>query len=331
MKFKIGQQVKVNLRNIEDEHFCIWSDMVRMDGTTVTITNARETKHGDRYEVEGSVRSWTEECFEEADKNFFDWEGFKSGKFAVCCDTEEKAREFLKECDSHGIKWSWSGKKASEYCAGATGYCCYHSEGKLEHCPKSFYADRGLPVIDYTSSKSIVKEVKRQAESGEYVKVINADRVPTTNNKPDYRNGDVIKIIKGGLQAQYAVGEGDNGRHRVLNKNEYVVLKGYTPEDKPLCEPTVKEVKRPAKVGEWIKVTTARGHGVKVGTIEKVTSLHGSGVYINNDVWGSGNLLFEDNYVVLENYQPEDKPKTPLSEYTDEEFITELKRRLEGK
>ena len=35
----------------------------------------------------------------------FNWEGFKNGKIAVHCDTEEKAKDFVKECYKYGIKW----------------------------------------------------------------------------------------------------------------------------------------------------------------------------------------------------------------------------------
>ena len=35
----------------------------------------------------------------------FNWEDFKNGKIAVHCDTEEKAKDFVKECYKYGIKW----------------------------------------------------------------------------------------------------------------------------------------------------------------------------------------------------------------------------------
>ena len=35
----------------------------------------------------------------------FNWEDFKNGKIAVHCDTEEKAKDFLKECEKQEIKW----------------------------------------------------------------------------------------------------------------------------------------------------------------------------------------------------------------------------------
>ena len=38
----------------------------------------------------------------------FNWEDFKSGKIGVHCDTEDKAKDFVKECYEHGIKWEFS-------------------------------------------------------------------------------------------------------------------------------------------------------------------------------------------------------------------------------
>lgn len=35
----------------------------------------------------------------------FNWEAFKRGDIAVHCNTEEKAKDFLKECDREGITW----------------------------------------------------------------------------------------------------------------------------------------------------------------------------------------------------------------------------------
>ncbi len=51
----------------------------------------------------------------------FNWDEFKNGKVAVNCDTEEKSREFIKECHERGMKWfflnindtNWSNFKES--------------------------------------------------------------------------------------------------------------------------------------------------------------------------------------------------------------------------
>ncbi|MBN3354028.1 hypothetical protein [Clostridium botulinum] len=36
----------------------------------------------------------------------FNWNEFKKGKIAVCCDTREKAINFLSECNLNNIKWA---------------------------------------------------------------------------------------------------------------------------------------------------------------------------------------------------------------------------------
>lgn len=65
-KFTIGQQVKVNTNNfVDNEHFNLYADAVRMDGTITVITAVRETKYGPRYEIAGSDRAWHEDCLED--------------------------------------------------------------------------------------------------------------------------------------------------------------------------------------------------------------------------------------------------------------------------
>lgn len=138
-------------------------------------------------------------------------------------------------------------------------------------------------------------------------------------------DNEVIAMLKTGKQttktAKAQCNPSDEFKFEIVAKLAFQRLIG---ED----ENTVREVKRPAKIGEWIKVVTASGHSVEVGTIGQATSTWGRGVYINSDVKGSGRLLFERNYVVLENYHPEDKPKT-LADYTIKELVTELSRRYE--
>ena len=67
-----------------------------------------------------------------------------------------------------------------------------------------------------------VREVKRKAKAGEYVKIINAK--DTYNN---YRNGDILKIIDADFYIRY-------GRYlgQFLFDTEYVVLENYKPKEK---------------------------------------------------------------------------------------------------
>lgn len=140
MLFEKFQKVKIreDLINVVDEHFGIWSDMLEMQGKEVEIASTKETKYGDRYTIKGSVRSWSEDCFEKVD------------------------------------------------------------DGK-------------------------VREVKRLAKVGEWIKVVEASR-----KYGNYKNGDVIKVKK--LYKETLVVESyfNNSVCRLV-PSEYVVLENCQP------------------------------------------------------------------------------------------------------
>lgn len=96
------------------------------------------------------------------------------------------------------------------------------------------------------------------------------------------------------------------------------------------CQPstTVREVKRPAKVGEWIKVVNADTwfNEYKNGDMFKVDDLYSSR---EEGIISKPHHIVPREYVVLENYQPE-ATKT-LADFTDKELITELAKRWEDK
>ncbi len=259
-KYEAGDKVKVreDLRvfdNINGQ--AITQSMMNLAGKTVTIKSSNKATSRDClvYKIKEDNWYWIADCFEgkvientepKTEVTPFDWSAFKSGKIAVHCDTEEKAMEFLKECDEQGIKWC-------------------------------------------TGTRTVEQESTRW-------RIFKQD----TSYGCDSHGG----IMYGTFDERVKI--------------------NYTPS-----KPTVKEVKRPAKVGEWIKVIDRSGHYVDAGTIGKVTSLYGDGVYINGDVYGSGRLLLSINYVVLENYQPEDKPvdsKSEPEQPTSSSGMREVKR-----
>ena len=67
-----------------------------------------------------------------------------------------------------------------------------------------------------------VREVRRRAKVGEYVKIINAK--DACNN---YRNGDILKIIDADFYVRYGCYLGE-----FLYDTEYVVLENYKPKEK---------------------------------------------------------------------------------------------------
>ncbi len=71
----------------------------------------------------------------------------------------------------------------------------------------------------------------------------------------------------------------------------------------PLVEdkPAYKEVKRPAKVGEFVKATHECGGPINIGFIMQVARVFDSGSVAGHDGW----YMDQPNYVVLEGYAPE--------------------------
>ena len=156
--------------------------------------------------------------------------------------------------------------------------------------------------------ENTVKEVKRLAKAGEWIKIVN----PLYNGyvtPSDYVKNDIFRVSE---RLSYETVTAGSLNRKPINDREYVVLEGYVPEDKP----EVKEVKRPAKVGEWIKVVDYEGKDGFNGVIGKVEKVNGDYITIHHDkiVWrkdsdrdgettgfGTSN---HSKYVVLENYQP---------------------------
>lgn len=122
-----------------------------------------------------------------------------------------------------------------------------------------------------------VREVKRKAKVGEYVKVVNAK--PAI---PSYKNGDIFKVTyvtTSGCICKSS--DGDTG----LWHEEYVVLENYKPEKEP-------DKKDEICVGDTVKVTDT---GKQYRAYGKWSGLNG---YKQNFVMGS-DLNKEDKYRVL--------------------------------
>jgi hypothetical protein len=79
-----------------------------------------------------------------------------------------------------------------------------------------------------------VKEVKRKANVGEWVKIVNASYIPKTDGVQDYKNGSILQIIEsdnfdGQNNVRYGIGISNDGSEKILFQDEYVVLENYNP------------------------------------------------------------------------------------------------------
>lgn len=115
-----------------------------------------------------------------------------------------------------------------------------------------------------------IKEVKRKAKTGEYVKIVNADNIPQTKGVDDYKNGDILQIIDDlGFNVTYSNKTSSNNLCKELRDYEYVVLEGY------------REVSL-FKIGDMVKIV---GTGKCFDTYEE---------------WfeETGNLEYKSHYVI---------------------------------
>ncbi|WP_346935349.1 hypothetical protein [Clostridium sp.] len=82
----------------------------------------------------------------------FNWDKFKNEKVAVWCDTEEKAREFVKECYERGVKWRTSYKYTTHWYGENTCYIYnFNKDDKLTCCDKPFFESSDIKIIKWES------------------------------------------------------------------------------------------------------------------------------------------------------------------------------------
>jgi hypothetical protein len=247
----------------------------------------------------------------------FDWEAFKSGKFAVHCDTEEKARAFLKECDEQGIRWQGGDKASSKtHYASCGENTCYSNYGmakdRIGYSRKGYFIDESIKVIDYAPSMSSVREVKRPAKVGEWIKIVNEYGC----HRPSVNNGAVL-YVDHLTQGKAATSVGNN-----FVPDEYVVLENYKPEEpKPF---------KKAKVGDKIKIVkiaTTHGPAVEIGALQVVRDIYSSAVSTDQNYYEDKH----EEYIIIEEAPQKPEPIKPhLEVATMDELLAEIKHRTEG-
>lgn len=102
-----------------------------------------------------------------------------------------------------------------------------------------------------------VKEVKRRAKVGEYIKI-----VATNNDRSnDYHNGDILKVVK--TRGEWTYYKDECGKFAY--PREYVVLENYCPTEEPLYNGKVVCIDN---VGNKGKYTVGKVYTFKDGIME---------------------------------------------------------------
>ena len=198
-KFKVGDKVRVRKNLIPgEEYMCISVvyGMKRMCGKIATIK--RVSPGYDYIVLEESDYIWSPGMLEpvKEDKLIFNGNAtilFKDGKkYVTMCDAS----------DTYDRE-----KGLLTVLAKANGY---NYEAIQEMLKNATIKGKDMEV----------REVRRRAKVGEYVKIINA-------KDTSYRNGDILKIIDADFYVRY-------GRYlgQFLYDTEYVVLENYKSKEK---------------------------------------------------------------------------------------------------
>lgn len=211
---------------------------------------------------------------------------FFAGKVDIRCKNNKQALSLLEECDKRGVVWH-SGKKATSrlpimpvlemdfFCNGGLTQSCGHDErnvvdfDQIDFCPcKTSY--QILIDCDGTTTTATMTINDRE------IKTAIARRNPA--DKFDWRKGSALAF------------------ERLWNSPKKL---GEKPE--------VREVKRCAKQGEYIKFSSVHGdcERYKNGDILKVESvIEVCGEDGFTQIACCGVIATPDEYVVLEGYRP---------------------------
>lgn len=157
----------------------------------------------------------------------FNWEEFKKGNIAVHCDTEEKAKDFLKKCDKEGIRWN-----TGEYTHEFTEWNKHKKETSYSYFTKGIVMTRldldkeqGLKIIKWEvedMKELTFKEVIANIKEGQVWECTRENaRLKTINIK----KGSINFIYKDGLAMEvFGVKETDTF---VLQRKEYTFQEAF--------------------------------------------------------------------------------------------------------
>lgn len=199
-KFKVGDKVRVKKNLIPGEKYMCISVIYGMKRLCGKIATIKRVSPGYDYIVlEESDYIWSPGMLEPViDKLIFNGNAtilFKDGK------------KYVTKCD---ISDTYDREKGLlTVLAKANGY---NYEAIQEMLKNATIKGKDMQV----------REVKRRAKVGEYVKIINAKEACD-----DYRNGDILKIIDADFYVRYGYSLG-----QFLYDTEYVVLENYKPKEK---------------------------------------------------------------------------------------------------
>lgn len=219
---------------------------------------------------------------------------FKEKKIAVRVG-QKHVKEFLRMCEAEGLWWR-SGVKPTEFVPSKYGeelsitFHCNYGFGNLMYGKASTYTEQGITIVDFA-------DFSKQPAPTHYKITIECDGTTTTARMEV--NGREVKA------RQAKRNPADKFSWRIGAETAFARLWDDKVKTKP--DKAVREVKRTAKVGEWVKIVNKFGcanEKYKNGGIYKVdrkVDYKDGWVYLE----GETIVTVPGEYVVLEGYKPQ--------------------------
>lgn len=204
---------------------------------------------------------------------------FLAGKVSIRCDNEEQQKVILKICKENGIVWCCGIPIDNHFPYEPVLTIGFFGDGMLTHGDGSH---PGMNVVNFDEISF--------SHASKYQIIIESDGDTTT-----------AKMVVNGKEVKTATAKrnpADKANWHIGAQTAFDRL--WAKQEKP----EVREVKRNAKVGEWVRIVDAavvKDEAYKNGDILRVKKAYFDGV-VYLSCGGTYACPFE--YVVLEGYQP---------------------------
>jgi len=283
-KFKVGDTPTVRQDLSETTRPCglrVQPGMLRLRGKKVTITNAWNAAmgHGARYAIKECDWTFCDDCFDDVPSTIIITTDGRTTT-ARLKDGKQTVREAKAVCNS---------SDTFSFNVGA-----------------SLALSRLLYGTDYNPNEVKLTTTEDKPPEKHTYKVGDLVEFISVPGGSDVRAGHIGQIVSLEDMVEY---------YQVKDLNTSKTWYSYGSNFKPYA-PAVREVKRPAKVGEWVKVVSSDVSTLPVGYITECVGRWEHGAHLRNNR-GNPSGMYDSRYVVLENYVPEKqeepKPDSPIS------------------
>lgn len=208
---------------------------------------------------------------------------FFAGKVDIRCKNDKQKMAVLNECEKRGVVWNNDKKATYHFPKYSVLEIDFYMNGKLTQ--SNGHAERN--VVDFD-------QIDFDPHEPSYQILIDCDGTTTT-----------ATITINGREVKTAIARRNQADKFDWRKGaELAFERLWNSQKKPEKKPEVREVKRFAKPGEYIKIVYSCSNSYHKGDIFLVTSSYQGTLDGWVHVKGTNIAIYPKEYVVLEGYRP---------------------------